>query len=217
MRIESPGGDGDVTQANLSGAFLGGRQFERRHAERLAGRRLGLPVLDRSPRGGLRLVRRRSRHRRPGSVGVEQAVGRLVGGLDAEGHLQHDSPVRIKSKGDDGDVKQVNASAAKSAAGNDNETTQSADEAAGWGGVNVQALGQKAWNGQGTRFPTPTSQQYDPEQRQRARCGSTARAAVAEVSAGQRLSLGAVGSGRPATRHARVATPGVRWDSPGSA
>jgi hypothetical protein len=69
--------------------------------------------------------------------------------------------VRIKSKGDDGDVKQINASAAKSAAGNDNQTTQTADQAAGWGGVNVQALGQKAWNGQGAHSDA-TSQQYDP-------------------------------------------------------
>lgn len=44
---------------------------------------------------------------------------------------------------------------------NDNQTTQSADQAAGWGGVNVQALGQKAWNGQGAHSDA-TSQQYDP-------------------------------------------------------
>jgi hypothetical protein len=82
--------------------------------------------------------------------------------------------VRIKSKGDDGDVKQINASAAKSAAGNDNETNQTADQAAGWGGVNVQALGQKAWNGQGARS-NATSDQYDP---------SNANAPVREHSMG---------------------------------
>jgi hypothetical protein len=69
--------------------------------------------------------------------------------------------VRIKSRGDDGDVKQINASAAKSAAGNDNETSQSADQAGGWGGVNVQGLGQKADNGQGATSHA-SSQQYAP-------------------------------------------------------
>jgi hypothetical protein len=90
------------------------------------------------------------------------------------GACNTNSPVRIKSKGDDGDVKQVNASAAKSAAGNDNQTTQSADQAAGWGGVNVQALGQKAWNGQGAHSDA-TSDQYDP---------SNANEPVREYSAG---------------------------------
>ena len=91
-----------------------------------------------------------------------------------KGACNTNSPVRIKSKGDDGDVKQINASAAKSAAGNDNQTTQSADQAAGWGGVNVQALGQKAWNGQGARS-NATSDQYDP---------SNANAPVREHSMG---------------------------------
>jgi hypothetical protein len=79
-----------------------------------------------------------------------------------KGACNTNSPVRIKSDGDDGDVTQSNSSAAKSAAGNDNETSQSAAQSAGgWGGVNVQALGQKAWNGQDA-MSHASSQQYAP-------------------------------------------------------
>jgi hypothetical protein len=78
-----------------------------------------------------------------------------------KGACNTNSPVRIKSRGDDGDVKQVNASVAKSAAGNDNETDQSAQQAAGWGGIVVQAFGQKADNDQGAKS-NASSQQYDP-------------------------------------------------------
>ena len=77
------------------------------------------------------------------------------------GACNTNSPVRIKSRGDDGDVSQSNSSAAKSAAGNKNSTDQSADQSAGSGGVNVQALGQKAWNGQDATSHA-SSQQYAP-------------------------------------------------------
>jgi hypothetical protein len=163
VRIKSPGGDGDVTQANLSGAFsvAGNSNDTTQSVSQDAGS--GLPVL-----GPL------SREGGCGSCGGDgatvQAAGQWASSKQSadssadstqKGACNTNSPVRIKSKGDDGDVKQVNASAAKSAAGNDNETTQSADQAAGWGGVNVQALGQKAWNGQGAHSDA-ASQQYDP-------------------------------------------------------
>ncbi|MGZ4551141.1 MAG: hypothetical protein ACXVXK_16575 [Blastococcus sp.] len=163
VRIKSPGGDGDVTQANLSGAFsvAGNSNDTTQSVSQDAGS--GLPVL--SPL---------SREGGCGSCGGDgatvQAAGQWASSKQSadssadstqKGACNTNSPVRIKSKGDDGDVKQVNASAAKSAAGNDNQTTQSADQAAGWGGVNVQALGQKAWNGQGAHSDA-TSQQYDP-------------------------------------------------------
>jgi hypothetical protein len=163
VRIKSPGGDGDVTQANLSGAFsvAGYSNDTTQSVSQDAGS--GLPVL-----GPL------SREGGCGSCGGDgatvQAAGQWASSKQSadssadstqKGACNTNSPVRIKSKGDDGDVKQVNASAAKSAAGNDNQTTQSADQAAGWSGVNVQALGQKAWNGQGAHSDA-TSQQYDP-------------------------------------------------------
>jgi hypothetical protein len=175
VRIKSAGGDGDVTQANLSGAFsaAGNSNDTTQSVSQDAGS--GLPVLGPARKGGC------------GSCGGDGATVQAAGqwasskqkadsSADStqKGACNTNSPVRIKSKGDDGDVKQINASAAKSAAGNDNQTTQSADQAAGWGGVNVQALGQKAWNGQDADSHA-TSDQYDP---------SNANAPVREYSAG---------------------------------
>ena len=67
-----------------------------------------------------------------------------------KGASNSNSPVRIKSDGGGGDVSQSNESGAVSAAGNKNSTDQSADQSAGGsgGGMTVQALGQKAENGQ---------------------------------------------------------------------
>ena len=77
-------------------------------------------------------MRRRWRHR---AAACQWASSKQSADSSADstqkGACNTNSPVRIKSKGDDGDVKQVNASAAKSAAGNDNRPTQSADQAAG--------------------------------------------------------------------------------------
>ena len=81
------------------------------------------------------------------------------------------SPVRIKSAGDDGDVTQANLSGAFSAAGNANDTTQSVSQDAGSGhpvlgplsreggcgscggdGATVQAAGQWASSKQNGRL-----------------------------------------------------------------
>jgi hypothetical protein len=176
VRIKSAGDDGDVTQANLSGAFsaAGNSNDTTQAVSQDAGS--GLPVL--SP-----LTREGGCGSCGGDGATVQAAGQWASSKQKadssadstqKGACNTNSPVRIKSKGDDGDVKQINASAAKSAAGNDNQTTQSADQAAGWGGVNVQALGQKAWNGQDADSHA-TSDQYDP---------SNANAPVREYSAG---------------------------------
>jgi hypothetical protein len=160
VRIKSPGSDGDVTQANLSGAFsvAGNKNDTTQNASQSAG---GHPVP---------AVREEGCGSCGGDGATVQGLGQWASSKQSadssadstqKGACNTNSPVRIKSRGDDGDVKQINASVAKSAAGNDNETNQSADQAAGWGGVNVQALGQKADNGQGARS-NASSQQYDP-------------------------------------------------------
>ena len=57
--------------------------------------------------------------------------------------------VRVLSPGDDGDVTQSNESAAKSFAGNSNDTAQTVDQTqSGAGGVGIQESGQKAGNAQ---------------------------------------------------------------------
>jgi hypothetical protein len=80
-----------------------------------------------------------------------------------KGACNINSPVRIKSDGDDGDVSQSNSSDAESAAGNDNETKQSADQSAGsgYGDAAVQAIGQWADNAQDASSDA-TSEQYYP-------------------------------------------------------
>jgi hypothetical protein len=160
VRIKSDGGDGSVTQSNLSGAIsaAGNKNDTTQNASQNAGG-LWAPAVREEGCGSC-----------GGDGATVQGIGQWASSEQSadssadstqKGACNTNSPVRIKSRGDDGDVKQTNASAAKSAAGNHNETDQSADQAAGWGGVNVQALGQKADNGQGARS-NATSQQYDP-------------------------------------------------------
>jgi hypothetical protein len=176
VRIKSPGGDGDVTQTNVSGAFSAAgnsndtTQSASQHAA--SGHPVPIPL---TREGGCDSC--------GGDGATVQAIGQWATSKQSAdssadstqtGACNTNSPVRIKSRGDDGDVEQINASAAKSAAGNDNETNQRADQAAGWGGVNVQALGQKAWNGQDAHSHA-ASQQYYP---------SNADAPVREYSPG---------------------------------
>jgi hypothetical protein len=159
VRIKSDGGDGDVTQANLSGAFsvAGNKNDTTQDASQNAG-------------GYAPALKEKGCDSCGGNAPTVQGLAQWSSSNQSadssadstqKGACNTNAPVRIKSRGDDGDVKQVNASVAKSAAGNDNETDQSADQAAGWGGVIVQALGQKADNGQGAKSHAD-SQQYDP-------------------------------------------------------
>jgi hypothetical protein len=173
VRIKSAGGDGDVTQANLSGAFsvAGNKNETTQDASQNAGGSY-VPALGKKDCDSC-----------GGDGATVQGLAQWASSKQSadssadstqKGACNTNSPVRIKSRGDDGDVKQANLSAAKSAAGNDNETDQSADQAAGWGGIVVQAFGQKADNGQDATSHAD-SQQYDP---------SNANASVREHSYG---------------------------------
>ena len=151
VRIKSYGDDGDVKQANLSGAIsaAGNKNDTTQNATQDAG---SAPVemvgICKDGCGG---------HGDGGPV-VQQAD--QYASNDQSAHSTADStqkgasnsnaPVRIGSPGGGGSVTQVNGSLAASAAGNLNSTDQSADQSAGGsgGGVTVQALGQKAVNGQ---------------------------------------------------------------------
>jgi hypothetical protein len=159
VRIKSDGGDGDVTQANLSGAFsvAGNKNDTTQDASQNAG-------------GYAPALKEKGCDSCGGDAPTVQGLAQWASSKQSadssadstqKGACNTNSPVRIKSRGDDGDVKQINASVAKSAAGNDNETDQSAQQAAGWGGIVVQAFGQKADNDQGAKS-NASSQQYDP-------------------------------------------------------
>ena len=113
VRIGSPGNDGDVTQINQSAAAsAAGNENQTTQAAGQSG-------------------------------AAQQAIGQ--GASNAQAALSkaksvqvapsnENISVRIHSPGDSGDVKQVNASSAQSAAGNENRTTQAAGQQAGSGG-----------------------------------------------------------------------------------
>jgi hypothetical protein len=133
LRIKSAGDDGDVQQSNSSSAesAAGNANWTSQDAAQHAG-----------------------------SYGrtVVQAVGQWASNEQAaqssadssqKGACNTNAPVRVKSRGDEGDVEQSNASSAESAAGNLNVTDQATQQAADeWSEVAVQAIGQKAANDQ---------------------------------------------------------------------
>ncbi len=159
VRIKSGGSDGDVTQSNDSTAFsvAGNKNHTTQDATQNAGS--SVPAYQGgcgSCGGGAPIVQ----------AGLQWASNDQSADSSADstqkGACNTNDPVRIKSHGNDGDVTQSNSSTAVSAAGNKNKTDQSADQSAGGhGGVTVQALLQKADNGQGAESHA-TSDQYYP-------------------------------------------------------
>jgi hypothetical protein len=160
VRIKSEGDDGDVTQSNSSSALsvAGNKNDTTQNASQNAGGHSAPAVRD----AGC------------GSCGGDdptvQAIGQWsTSGQKAEssadstqdGACNTNEPVRIKSAGDDGKVRQSNSSFAASAAGNKNDTDQSADQSAGGRGIAVQAVGQWADNWQGAKSDA-SSKQYAP-------------------------------------------------------
>jgi hypothetical protein len=163
VRIKSYGDDGDVTQSNSSTALsaAGNKNDTTQDASQNAG---STPALTRSVDGcgscgggdGAPTVQGIGQWASSGQKADSSADSKQDGACNTN------SPVRIKSKGDDGDVTQSNSSFAASAAGNKNDTDQSADQSAGGsGGVSVPAIGQWADNGQRASSDA-TSEQYDP-------------------------------------------------------
>ncbi|MEA2255644.1 MAG: hypothetical protein QOG35_1689, partial [Solirubrobacteraceae bacterium] len=160
VRIMSPGDGGAVRQANSSRATsaAGNANDTTQQTAQAAGGDGGTTV---------------------------QAIGQQAAGeQDASSHAtstqvhpsNQDLPVRIMSAGDDGSVTQVNSSSATSAAGNDNATTQDADQSGGGlvpvrelvrepcalcgspGGTTVQGVGQFAANDQDARSSADSTQ-----------------------------------------------------------
>jgi hypothetical protein len=157
VRIESSGGDGDVTQTNSSSAVsaAGNKNETEQSADQAAGA------------GGGYTCDTCGDH---GAGTVVQPIGQWAGNeQSAESSADStqccasnsNSPVRIKSDGGDGDVTQSNSSSAVSAAGNKNDTDQSAEQSAGSGDVTVQAIGQWADSSQDASSEA-SSEQFSP-------------------------------------------------------
>lgn len=160
VRVLSPGDDGSVRQTNASeaGALAGNKNETEQTA-------------DQSQGGG------------SGTQAAEQsAYNDQKASADAESKQIHPTNqnigVRVLSPGDNGSVKQTNASGAVALAGNENETTQDASQQQGGhdmrpskdskdscckdhGSTGIQALGQSAVNKQDASADA-TSKQIHP-------------------------------------------------------
>ena len=140
-----------------------------------------------------------------------------------KGASNSNAPVRIKSDGGGGDVSQSNESGALSAAGNKNSTDQSADQSAGGsgGGLTVQALGQKAENGQDAELARHV-RAGRCQQQQLARCASRATAAtVTSTQSNLSAAFSAAGNKNDTTQDASqdaggLSAPVIREDGCGS-
>jgi len=151
IRVKSGGGGGSVTQANLAGSaaiasndnatYQLGAQFQA-SAGRDCGCKDGI---------GIQALGQHAASAQ-GAAATSFAVQAFphdkcgCGG----GGGNSNTPVRVKSRGDDGDVTQVNAVGSLAVAANQNGTLQAGLQAQhGGSGIGIQALGQKAENAQG--------------------------------------------------------------------
>ncbi|MEA2358019.1 MAG: hypothetical protein QOI62_1279 [Solirubrobacteraceae bacterium] len=116
LRIDSAGGGGQVLQANGSDArsAAGNRDATDQSAEQSA-----------DGSGGGTAVQAIGQAALSDQDASSRATSTQVGASNV------DDPVRIGSPGDDGAVRQANLSSAMSAAGNDNATTQDAEQSGG--------------------------------------------------------------------------------------
>jgi hypothetical protein len=164
VRIGSKGDGGNVTQTNASAAL----------AASLNGNKTDQSV-DQSQGGGS-MAAGRSDSKRCGCSSdalYTQASGQEAkneqGARSDANSTQKDAsnvnaPVRIDSKGDDGDVTQTNASLAAAISANGNKADQSIDQDQGGSGhggsdaIYVQAAGQEAKSEQGARSDADSTQ-----------------------------------------------------------
>ena len=147
VRIDSSGDDGDVSQSNESfaGSLAGNLNLTGQEVEQGYGSGGG------NGGGGVQAV---------GQQACIDQSAESDATSTQNGATNSNTPVRIGSEGDDGDVTQTNASAALSTALNANLTDQSvAQEYSGGGGV--QAVGQLADSAQDAAS-SATSEQEDP-------------------------------------------------------
>ena len=132
VRVDSDGGGGSLSQSNTaaSAATAGNLNATKQDADQA------------QSGGGVQAIGQEAKS--------EQAAIGLSAALQ-KGASNSSTPVRVDSKGDDGDVEQSNTVASAALAGNLNHTGQDADQAqaASCGcGQAVQAIGQKADNEQ---------------------------------------------------------------------
>src|SRR5207245_2026154 len=136
VRVLSPGDGGSVTQSNTaaSSATAGNEASTSQSGSQTQSAGpcgcAGDPIQ----------VAKQAAETEQGSAALSAAV--------QDGASNDASPVRVSSPGSDGDVTQSNNAAASARSGNRASTTQDASQAEAGGGLEIQALGQKAETGQ---------------------------------------------------------------------
>jgi hypothetical protein len=135
VRVLSPGGNGSVTQSNVasSNATAANVNYTGQTADQMQS---GDSCKCKSD--GTQLIGQKA--------DSEQDAKALAGTFQVK-PSNSNTPVRVLSKGDDGDVSQTNEATSDATAANLNATKQTATQAQG-GGSGLQAIGQSAKNDQ---------------------------------------------------------------------
>jgi hypothetical protein len=203
VRIGSPGGGGSVSQTNSSDAksAAGNKNETSQGASQNAGSgSMVAPVVKDGcadkcgkPEDGCR--EKCDGHGGPVVQEIDQKASNEQSAHSSADSTQccasnTNAPVRIKSRGDDGEVSQSNSSSAISVAGNKNDTTQQASQDAGSGGIEavrdgckdkcdhgdggpvVQKIGQWASNGQEAESSADSTQKGASNSNSPVRLGS---------------------------------------------
>jgi GTP cyclohydrolase II len=150
VRVWSPGSDGDVTQSNnaASSAQSGNAASTKQDGYQTQG---GSDCGCDGKGKAIQVLGQEAK--------TEQSSAALSGafqlfgdhsrcGCDGSTSGNDASPVRVWSPGSDGDVTQSNTAASSAASGNRASTTQDGSQSEAGGGLQIQALGQKAETGQ---------------------------------------------------------------------
>ena len=149
VRVWSPGSDGSVDQSNsaTSKADASNKNGTTQTADQNSGAPsggcgcgggLGIQVVGQKAENGQAAV--------AGSKTIQDFGKKSECGCSSSGNS--DNPVRVWSPGSDGSVDQSNSATSKADASNKNTTSQDGEQTQSGSGLNIQALGQEATNGQ---------------------------------------------------------------------
>lgn len=160
VRVASPGEGGDVTQSNTVGstATAGNLNATKQQADQGQGGRSACGCAS----DGTQAIGQEAKN--------EQSAGALSAAIQS-GASNSNSPVRVDSKGDDGDVSQSNSVGSQAKALNIDLTGQTAEQEQGGGDCpcaasGTQAIGQEAKNDQSAAAASLAVQDFG-----RDRCG----------------------------------------------
>jgi hypothetical protein len=151
VRVGSGGSNGSVTQSNDASSTASAdntnsttqsadQDSGAAHSACGCGGGLGIQVLGQKAENGQAAV--------AASKTIQDFGKRSECGCSSSGSGNSDNPVRVLSPGGDGSVDQSNTATSNADASNSNTTSQDGEQDQSVSGIAIQALGQKATNGQ---------------------------------------------------------------------